>query len=153
MKKIIILLVMVWVTIPAEAQLALKGGISYAQSEAKTVALTAQYTQGLLVVSSDIFIPTIKTEKVSAAGRVGIGFGGDIIKVVGDGVIRYEDKIFRCGYGAEVNLTLIEPVGIFARWSMTYPIMENGGYPQVLWKCGRNELTFGILANLDWGFY
>ena len=154
MKKfIIILLAIVWMAIPAQAQLVVKGGISYAQTEPKTVALTAQYTQDLLVLSSDIFIPTINTEKVAADARVGVGFGGNLIRVVGDGVIRYEDKILRCGYGIEVNLNLIEPVGIFARWSKTYPTTENCGYPQVLWKCGRNELTFGIFANVDWGFY
>jgi len=152
MKRLIILLAIVWVAVPAQAQLAVKGGLSYAEAKTKMVALTAQYTQSLLVVSTDVFIPTVNTDKVSADARVGVGFGGSLIKVVGDGVLRYEDKIFRLGYGVEVNLNLIEPVGIFARWSRTYPTAENSGYPQIL-KSGRNQLTFGILANLDWGFY
>ena len=153
MKKLIILFLTILISITAQAQFAIKGGMSFAKYETKTVVVTGQYNYGLLVVSSDIFIPTTKTDKVSAAGRVGIGIGGDLIRIVGDAVIRYENKYFRCGYGGEINLNLVGPFGVFTRWSKTYPIIENCGYPEVLWGYGRNEFSFGIKFDLTEGWY
>ena len=151
MKRVIFILLMLLVSITVQAQFVIKGGMSYAKYENKTVVVTGQYNRGLLVVSSDVLIPTINTEKVSAAGRVGVGIGVDLIRFVGDVLIRYENEYFRCGYGGEINLNLVGPFGVFTRWSRTYPIIENCGYPEVFWKCGRNEFSFGLTINLTEG--
>lgn len=151
MKKVVILLLMILMSTTAQAQFLIKGGLSYARTENKTVVLTGQFNRGLLVVSSDVFIPTVKTEKVSVAGRVGVGIGGDLVRVAADALIRYENSYFRFGYGGEVNLNIIAPVGIFARWSMSYPILENCGYPEIFWGCGRNEFSFGLSLQLTEG--
>ena len=151
MKRVIFILLMLLVSITAQAQFVIKGGMSYAKYENKTVMVTGQYNRGLLVVSSDVFIPTINTDKVSAAGRVGVGIGGDLVRVAADALIRYENNYFRFGYGGEINLNIISPVGIFARWSMSYPILENCGYPEIFWGCGRNEFSFGLLLQLTEG--
>lgn len=153
MKRAILILLTILISVTVQAQFAIKGGMSYAKYETKTVMVTGQYSRGLLVVSSDIFIPTINTEKVSAAGRVGVDIGIDLIRFVGDVLIRYENESFRCGYGGEINLNLVGPFGVFTRWSRTYPIMENCGYPEVFWQCSRNEFSFGLTIDLTEGRY
>ena len=154
MKKIVILLVMVWVTIPAEAQLAIKGGLSYARNETSSYVVTAQFYRDLLVVSGDVFIPTQRPQDVYGGGRIGIGFGGSRIRFAADVGGIYERKNFRFGYGAEVNLRLYGPVGLFTRWARTHPITKKSDYNDIAWSCKRSEISLGIVVDLiDWGFY
>ena len=154
MKRLIILLVIVCVTIPAQAQLALKGGVSYAKNELSNYVITAQFYKDLLVVSGDVFIPTQRPQEIGGAGRIGIGFGGERFRLAADIGAMYERKYFRFGYGAEGNLRLYGPIGIFARWTRTYPIFSRGEYDDVAWNCKRSEISLGVVVDLiDWGFY
>ena len=59
MKKLVIILFVILITIPAEAQFALKGGVSYAKDELSSYVVTGQFYKYLLVVSGDVFIPTL----------------------------------------------------------------------------------------------
>ena len=103
MKKLIVFLFVILVSLPIEAQFALKGGISYAKDELSSYVVTGQFYQDLLVVSGDVFIPTEKTDEISGAGRIGIGFGGYRIRFAADIGAVYEKKNFRFAYGTELN--------------------------------------------------
>ena len=148
MKKLIVFLFVILVSLPIEAQFAFKGGISYAKDELSSYVVTGQFYQDLLVVSGDVFIPTEKTDEISGAGRIGIGFGGYRIRFAADIGAVYEKKNFRFAYGTELNLRLFGPVGIFTRWSQTYPISKDDNHDEVLWRCRRSEVTLGIVIDL-----
>lgn len=152
MKKLILLFI-IFVSLPVEAQFALKGGVSYSEKEISNYVVTGQFYKDLLVLSGDVIIPTDKNEKIAGAGRIGIGFGGDRIRLAADVGARYEHDDWRFGYGAEINLRLLGPVGMFARWSRTHPISKkedhnNVTHHEVLWKCERSEITIGIVIDL-----
>ena len=148
MKMLVIILFVILITIPAEAQFALKGGVSYAKDELSSYVVTGQFYKDLLVVSGDVFIPTQKTDEISGGGRIGLGLGGDRLRFVADLGAVYEKKNFRFGYGTELNLKLLNPIGIFVRWSQTYPISKDDNYDAVQWRCRRSEVTLGIVIDL-----
>jgi hypothetical protein len=148
MKKLIFFLLIALSSLPLKAQFALKGGASFAEKELTNYVVTGQFYKDLLVVSGDLLIPTQKNEKLSGSGRIGLGFGGCRFRIAGDLVATYETKNWRCGCGAEANLRLYGPIGIFGRWSRTFPIAKRCNRDEVLWKRGRSELSVGIVIDL-----
>ena len=148
MGKIAVFLFAIFMTIPAKAQFALKGGVSFDKNELSNYVVTGQFYKDLLVVSGDLLIPTQKNEKLSGSGRIGLGLGGYRFRVAGDLVATYEPKNWRCGCGAEANLRLYGPIGIFGRWSRTFPIAKKCNRDEVLWKRGRSEFSVGIVIDL-----
>lgn len=148
MKKSVVFLLIVFMTSPAEAQFALKSGVSYSKKELSSYVVTGQFYKDLLVLSGDLYIPTQKNEKLSGGGRIGLGFGGYRFRIAGDVGATYGDKKWRCGCGAEANLRLCGPVGVFARWSRTFPIAKKCDHDEVLWKRGRSEVSVGIVIDL-----
>ena len=148
MKKLIFFLLIALSSLPLKAQFALKGGVSFAEKELTNYVVTGQFYKDLLVVSGDLLIPTQKNEKLSGSGRIGLGVGGCRFRIAGDLVATYETKNWRCGCGAEANLRLYGPIGIFGRWSRTFPIAKRCNRDEVLWKRGRSELSVGIVIDL-----
>ena len=148
MKKLTFFLFIILLSAPVNAQFALKGGVSYVPKEISNYMFTGQFYKDLLVVSGDLSVPMRKSGKLSGAGRIGLGFGNYRIRFAGDAIAMYENKKFRCGFGAETNLRLCGPVGIFARWSRTFPICEHQYYNEVLWKRGRSEISVGVVIDL-----
>ncbi len=148
MKKLIFFLLIALSSLPLKAQFALKGGASFTEKELTNYVVTGQFYKDLLVVSGDLLIPTQKNEKLSGSGRIGLGFGGCRFRIAGDLVATYETKNWRCGCGAEANLRLYGPIGIFGRWSRTFPIAKRCNRDEVLWKRGRSELSVGIVIDL-----
>ena len=148
MKKLIFFLLIALSSLPLKAQFALKWGASFAEKELTNYVVTGQFYKDLLVVSGDLLIPTQKNEKLSGSGRIGLGFGGCRFRIAGDLVATYETKNWRCGCGAEANLRLYGPIGIFGRWSRTFPIAKRCNRDEVLWKRGRSELSVGIVIDL-----
>lgn len=154
MKKFIILLSIVWMTVPASAQFAIKGGWSCVQNETKKYVVSTQYYQDLVAISSDVFIPSNKCEEIAVSGRFGLNLGGEWIRFVADLVGTYERKQFRGGFGGEANLRLLGPLGVFARYSRTYPFSScNNDCTLVRWDYGRNEIYFGILVDIGDSYY
>jgi hypothetical protein len=133
---------------PIRAQFALKGGVSFAKDKISNYVVTGQFYKDLLVVSGDLLIPTQEGEKLSCAGRIGLGFGGYRLRVVGDIVGRYENDNWKCGFGFEGNLRLYGPIGLFVRWDQMYPINKKDDYNAVLWNCKRSEVLVGIVIDL-----
>ena len=123
MKKLVFFLFIIFVSVPVEAQFALKGGVSYAKNEVSNYVVTGQFYKELLVLSADLIMPT-------------------------DLVDTYEDKNWRCGCGVEANLKLFSVLGAFARWSRTFPIAKNGDHDEVIWGNGRSEFSLGIVIDL-----
>jgi hypothetical protein len=148
MKKLIVFLFVILLTLPVEAQFALKGGVSFAKNELRNYVVTGQFYKELLVLSGDVLIPTQKTEDISGGGRIGIGFGGDRLRLAADVGAFYEKKIWRLGYGVEANLRLFGPIGMFGRWSMSYPVSKKENHNEVLWEHSRSEISVGIVIEL-----
>lgn len=133
----------------AKAQFAFKGAVSLSDSRLSDYVVTGQYYKDLLVLSGDVLIPVQKKGEFSYSGRIGLGFGNYRIRLAGDGVVTHKTKGWRLGYGAEVNLRLCGPVGIFARWSKTFPVSKGcKHHNEVLWKYGKSETTLGITIDL-----
>lgn len=154
MKKFILLLIVVWMAVPANAQFALKGGWSRIENETARYVVSTQYYQDLVAIGSDVVIPTNKCEEISVSGRFGLNLGEDWIRIVADLVGTYERRSFRGGFGGEINMRLLGPLGIFARYSKTYPFSSwNDDCTIVRWNCGRNEIYFGILVDIGDSFY
>ena len=154
MKKFIVLLVIVWMTVPASAQFAIKGGWSRIQNETARYVVSTQYYQDLMAIGSDVVIPANKCEEISVSGRFGLNLGEDWIRFVADLVGTYERRSLRGGFGGEVNLRLLGPLGVFARYSKTYPISShNNNCSLVRWDHGRNEIYFGILVDIGDSYY
>jgi hypothetical protein len=148
MRKLVFFLLIILVSLPLKAQFALKGGVSFAEKELSNYVVTGQFYKDLLVLSGDLNIPAQKYEKISGGGRIGIGFGGYRFRVAGDVGASYGNKKWRCGCGAEANLRLCGPVGIFGRWSRTFPIAKKCDRDEVVWKRGRSEISVGIVIDL-----
>jgi hypothetical protein len=148
MKKLVFFLFIIFVSVPVEAQFALKGGVSYAKNEVSNYVVTGQFYKELLVLSADLIMPTEKIDNLSGSGRIGLGFGDRRIRFAGDLVATYEDQNWRCGCGVEANLKLFSVLGAFARWSRTFPIAKNGDHDEVIWGNGRSEFSLGIVIDL-----
>ena len=73
MKKLVVLLFAIMMAMPAGAQFALKGGVSFSKNELSNYVVTAQFYKDLLVVSGDLLIPTHDGQKLAGAGRIGLG--------------------------------------------------------------------------------
>ena len=153
MKKIILLLVVVWMTTPVWAQFAIKGGWSCMNEGTAKYVVSTQYYQDLVAISSDVFIPSNKCEEISVSGRFGLNLGDEWIRVVADLVGTYERKSFRGGFGGEVNLRLLGPLGIFGRYSRTYPFSSYNNCSLARWDYGRNEIYFGVLVDIGDSYY
>jgi hypothetical protein len=138
-------------TTPVAAQFALKGGVSYAKNELSNYVVTGQFYKNLLVLSADMFIPTQKPHEISGAGRIGLGIESYRIRFAGDIGATYENKNWRCGCGVEANFRLYGPIGIFARWSRTFPIEKEDDHNEIIWKDGRSEISLGIVIDLTKG--
>ena len=148
MKKLTFFLFAIFMVVPAKSQFAIKGGVSFDKNELSSYVVTGQFYRDLLVVSGDLLIPTQKNEKLSGSGRMGLGFGSYRFRVAGDLVATYETKNWRCGCGAEANLRLYGPVGIFGRWTRTFPIAKKCDHKEVIWGNGRSEFSLGIVIDL-----
>ena len=148
MKKLVFFLFVVFATIPVRGQFALKGGVTYSEKELSNYLATAQFYQDLLVVSGDLFIPTQKNEKISGGGRIGLGLGGYRFRVVADVGAFYGDKNWKFGCGAEANLRLCGPIGIFGRWSRMFPIDKKCDRKEILWERGCTEFSVGVTIDL-----
>ena len=149
MRKLILLVfAVISMTIPVRAQFALKVGVSFNKNEVSDFILTGQFYQDLLVLSGDIYIPTRKCEKISGGGRIGIGFGNYRIRFGGDIGAKYELHNWRIGYGAEGSLRLYRQIGVFVRWTKTYPILKICNHNVVAWSCGNSEVSVGISLDL-----
>jgi hypothetical protein len=151
MRKLVVFLFIVFMTIPAKAQFALKGGVSFDKSELSNYVVTGQFYRDLLVVSGDLYIPTQEGEKLSGAGRIGLGFGGYRLRVAGDILGKYENDNWKCGFGFEGNLRLYDAIGLFVRWDQMYPITKKNGHNEVQWKCKSSELSVGVVIDLTNG--
>jgi hypothetical protein len=151
MKKLAVFLFAIMMAMPVGAQFALKGGVSFAENEISNYVVTGQFYKDLLVVSGDLFIPTQEGEKLSGAGRIGLGFGGYRLRVAGDIVGRYENDNWKCGFGFEGNLRLYGPIGLFVRWEQMYPINKKDDHNAVLWNCKRSEVLVGVVIDLSSG--
>ena len=147
MKKLVVFLFVITMVMPVKAQFALKGGVAFDKDVLSNYVVTGQFYQDLLVVSGDLFIPTQKDEKLSGAGRVGIGLGYDRFRFAADIGATYEDDKWRCGFGVEGNLRLYGPIGMFVRYSQMYPISKDD-HNEVKWKCKRSEVSVGIVTDL-----
>ena len=148
MKKLVFLLSITLTSLPLKAQFSLKGGVSFAEKELSSYVITGQFYKDLLVLSGDLNIPAQKYEKISGGGRIGIGFGSYRFRIAGDVGVTYGDNKWKCGCGAEANLRLCGPVGIFGRWTRTFPIVKKCDRDEVIWKCGRSEISVGIVIDL-----
>lgn len=148
MKKLIILLAIVWFAIPAQAQLTIKGGLACKKDAPTQTVITGQYHVGYGVISSDLYIPHCKNEGNSFSGRAGFYLGGDWLNFVIDIVGLYEHKEFRGGYGIEVNFQFLRPIGIFARWAQTHPVYNQNGCTAVWWNDRTQEMIFGVLISI-----
>ena len=147
MRKILILLLIV-IALPASAQFDLKGGIVYADKELTNFAVTGQFYKDYLAVSGDVFIPTQKSQKVSGAGRIGLNLGSYRCRIVGDIGVMYEDDIWRCAGGVEVNIRLFGPVSMYGRWQRSFPITTDDEHTCIRWCQGRSDFSVGIAINL-----
>ena len=148
MKKLVVFLFAIMMAMPIRAQFALKGGVSFAKDKISNYVVTGQLYKDLLVVSGDLLIPTQEGERLSGAGRIGLGFGGYRLRVVGDIVGMYENDNWKCGFGFEGNLRLYGPISLFVRWNQMYPINKKDDYNAVLWNCKRSEVLVGIVIDL-----
>jgi hypothetical protein len=148
MKKLVFFLLIILVSLPLKAQFALKGGVSLAEKELSNYVVTGQLYKDLLVLSGDLYIPAQKHEKISGGGRIGIGFGSYRFRIAGDVGAIYGANKWQCGCGAEANLRLCGPVGIFGRWSRMFPIDKKCGHKEILWENGRSEISIGIVIDL-----
>lgn len=148
MKKLVFFLFTIFTVVPVKAQFALKGGVSFDKDELSSYVVTGQFYKDLLVVSGDLFIPTQKNEKISGGGRIGLGLGGYRLRVVADVGAFYGDKNWKCGCGAEANLRLCGPIGIFGRWSRLFPIDKKCDRKEILWEKGCSEFSVGITIDL-----
>ena len=148
MKKLIFFFLVIFVTIPLRAQFALKGGVSFADKELSNYVVTGQFYKDLLVLSGDLYIPTQKYEKISGGGRIGLGFGSYRFRVAGDIGATYGSDKWKCGCGAEANLRLCGPIGVFGRWSRMFPIDKKCGHKKILWENGCSEISVGIVIDL-----
>ena len=148
MKKLVIFLFAIMMAIPVGAQFALKGGVSFDKNELSNYVVTGQFYKDLLVLSGDIYIPTQRYEKLSCSGRIGLGFGSYRIRFAGDIGAIYGANKWKCGFGAEANLRLYGPVGIFGRWTRTFPIAKKCDHKEVIWGNGRSEFSLGIVIDL-----
>lgn len=154
MKKFILLLAVVCMTVPASAQFAIKGGWSRIENETARYVVSTQYYQDLFAIGSDVLIPSNKCEEIVVSGRFGLNLGGEWIRFVADLVGTYERRSFRAGFGGEVNLRLLGPLGAFARYSRTYPVSSyNNNCSLVRWDHGRNEIYFGVLVDIGDSYY
>lgn len=144
MRKLVFFLLITFVTLPLRAQFALKGGVTCSEKNLSNYVVTGQFYQDLLVLSGDLYVPTQKDEKISCGGRIGIGFGSYRFRISGDVGAIYCEKNWRCGCGAEANLRLCGPVGIFGRWSRTFPIDKRCDRKEILWGKGRSEFSVGV---------
>lgn len=151
MKKVVIFLFVITMAIPARAQLALKGGVSFSKNELSNYVITGQFYKDLLVVSGDLLIPTHDGEKVSGAGRIGLGFGGYRFRVAADIGGMYKDDHWKCGFGFEGNLRLYGPIGLFIRWDQMYPITKRYDHNEVSWDRKRSEIVVGVVIELTNG--
>ena len=149
MKKLTFFLFAIFMVVPLKAQFALKGGVSFDKNELSNYVVTGQFYKDLLVLSGDLLIPTQKNEKLSGSGRIGLGFGSYRFRVAGDLVATYETENWRCGCGAEANLRLYGSIGIFGRWTRTFPIAKRcDDHREVIWGNGRSEFSVGITIDL-----
>ena len=140
-------------TIPATAQFAIKGGKSCMRNETTKYVVSTQYYQDFFAISSDVFIPSNKCEEISASGRLGLNLDGEWIRFVADLVGTYEKRDFRGGFGGEVNLRLLGSLGVFARYSRTYPFSSYYNDCRFMrWEYGRNEIYFGIFVDIGDSF-
>lgn len=153
MKKLTVILLMILMSITANAQFAVKGGAFFTRNELSNCVITGQFHEELLVASIDLLIPTQSNYGISGAGRVGIGTNGDRWRFAADLGIMYERAIWRVGFGIEANLKLYESIGMFARWGKSYPIYERYNHNEVLWRCSRSEISIGIVIELDGDYF
>ena len=154
MKKFLLLLAVVCMTVPASAQFAIKGGCSRIENETARNVVSTQYYQDLFAIGSAVLIPSNKCEEIAVSGRFGLNLGGEWIRFVADLVGTYERRSFRAGFGGEVNLRLLGPLGAFARYSRTYPVSSyNNNCSLVRWDHGRNEIYFGVLVDIGDSYY
>ena len=149
MKRLIVLFFAVLIAVSMHAQFALKGGVVYADKELSNAVVTGQFYKDLLVVSGDLYIPTRECRKVSGGGRIGLGFGSYRVRVAGDLGAMYENDEWRCGFGAELNLRLAGPVGIFGRFNRSFPISKVDDRRKIMWCNGRSDFSVGIV--IDFG--
>jgi hypothetical protein len=148
MKKLAIFLFAIIMAMPAGAQFALKGGVSFSKNELSNYVVTAQFYKDLLVVSGDLLIPTHDGQKLAGAGRIGLGFGGYRLRVAGDVGGMYENDHWKCGFGFEGNLRLYGPIGLFVRWDQMYPINKKDDHNEVSWDSKRSEVVVGVVIEL-----
>ena len=148
MKRLVFFLLITLSSSPLKAQFALKGGVTYAEKDLSNYVVTGQFYQDLLVLSGDLYVPTQKDEKISCGGRIGIGFGSYRFRISGDVGATYCEKNWRCGCGAEANLRLCGPVGIFGRWTRIFPIDKRCDHKEILWEKGCTEFSVGIVIDL-----
>ena len=99
MKKLAFFSFLILMSLSAEAQFAIKAGVSFNKNEISSYALTGQYYRDLLVVSGDLFVPTQKCEKISGGARIGLGVGNYRIRFAADVGGRYQFSQWRIGYG------------------------------------------------------
>ena len=148
MKKVLFTLLIVLLAIPAKAQFDLKGGISLEKNEIKNFVVTGQFYRDLLVLSGDLFIPTQKNEKLAGGGRIGLNIGSNRIRFAGDIGGKYQNENWNLGCGAECNIKLLGPVGVFGRWSRYFPIRKQCDHTKIHWGDGYSEFSFGIAIDL-----
>ena len=154
MKRIIFLLIVVWMTTPTMAQFAIKGGWIRMNDETTKYVVSTQYYQDLVAISSDVLIPSNHCEEIAASGRFGLNLGSEWIRFVADFVGTYEKRNFRGGFGGEVNLKLLGSLGVFARYSRTYPFSSwHNNCSLARWDYGRNEVCLGILVDVGNSYY
>ena len=147
MKKILILLFIV-TALPIKAQFALKGGVVYADKELTNFNVTGQFYKDFLAISGEVFIPSQQSRKVSGAGRIGLNLGNYGFRFVADLGAMYEEDIWRCAGGCELNIRLYGPIGIFGRWQRSFPITSDDDHTKIRWCQGRSDLSVGITIDL-----
>ena len=148
MKRLILLLAIIWLVIPAQAQLAIKGGLACRKDYPTQRVVTGQYYRDFMAISSDVYIPHCKEDNLSVSARAGINLGGEWIRFVADAIGICENKQFRAGYGVELNLMFLGPLGLFARWSETYAVFGGKTCSSVWWNDGRKEVSFGVQISI-----
>ena len=149
MRKIVILL-LIAITLPASAQFALKGGVTIADKELRNCAVTGQYYYQFLAISGDVYIPTAKSAKVAGGGRIGLNLGNYGFRIVGDIGGMYDDDTWNCLCGAELNIRLGGPVGMFGRFQRSFPITTDccDDKTKIRWDRGRSDFLVGITIDL-----
>ena len=149
MRKLFILLLIV-LALPANAQFALKGGVTIADKELRNCAVTGQYYYQCLAISGDLLIPTTKSAKVAGGGRIGLNLGTYGFRIVGDIGGLYDDDTWNALAGVELNIRLGGPVGLYGRFQRTFPILKDccDDKTKIHWDRGRSDFMVGITIDL-----